>query len=97
MSNRQGLAKEADLQGDNLCLRPVTLHTRDNPAGPISAPHTTRFVVRSEELLNSKYDRSATGAERPILIPSYGLQAVGAKDTYYRRPDDQTMSLRQPS
>ena len=47
--------------------------TRDNLAGPIPAPYTTRFVVRSDELLNSKYGRSATGAERPILIPSYYL------------------------
>ena len=42
-----------------------------NLAGPrIPAPHTTRFVVRSDELLHSKYGRSATGAERPILIRS---------------------------
>ena len=33
-------------------------------------PHITRFVVRSDELLNSKYGRSATGVERPIAIPS---------------------------
>ena len=26
LSNHHGLAKEADLQGDTLCLRPVTLH-----------------------------------------------------------------------
>ena len=38
--------------------------------GPIPAPHITRFVVRSDELLNSKYGRSDIGAERPILIPS---------------------------
>ena len=42
----------------------------DNQAGPIAAPHMTRFVDRSDELLNSKNDRSATGAERPIQIPS---------------------------
>ena len=58
------------------------------------APDTTRFVVRSYERLIKKNGGSATGAERPILIPSYGLQAVGAKYTYYRRADDQTMSLR---
>ena len=44
------------------------------------APHTTRFGVRSDELLNfrfvvrsdellTKYGRSATGAERLILTP----------------------------
>ena len=41
-----------------------------NLAGPNPAPQTALFVVRSDELLNSKYGRSATGAERPILIPS---------------------------
>ena len=52
---------------------------RDNLAGPIPAPHTIRFVVRSDELLNSKYGRSATGAERPILIPSTTVaQAFGS-------------------
>ena len=45
-------------------------NTWDNLAGPIPAPRTTRFVVRSDKLLNSTYFRSATGAERPILIPS---------------------------
>ena len=44
--------------------------TWDHLAGPILAPHTTRFAVRSDERLNSKYGLSATGAERPILVPS---------------------------
>ena len=33
--------------------------TLDNPTGPVPAPHITRFVARSDELLNSKYGRSA--------------------------------------
>ena len=44
--------------------------TLDNLTGPIPAPHITRFVVRSDELLNLRYGRSAIGAERPILIPT---------------------------
>ena len=44
-------------------------NTWDNLAGPIPAPDTTCFVVGSNELLNSKHGWSATGAERPILIP----------------------------
>ena len=42
----------------------------NNLAGPIPAPHTTRFVVRSDELLYSRYGRSTIGVERPILVPS---------------------------
>ena len=34
------------------------------------ASHTTCSVVRSDKQQNSKYGRSATGAERPIQIPS---------------------------
>ena len=45
--------------------------TWDNLAGPKPAPHMKCFVVRSDELLNSKLGRSATGAERPIQIRSY--------------------------
>ena len=44
--------------------------TGDNLAGPTLAPPTTSFVIRSDELLSSKYGRSATDAERPFLIPS---------------------------
>ena len=34
---------------------------------PIPVPHTIGFVVRSDELLNTKCGQSATGAETPIL------------------------------
>lgn len=37
-------------------------------ADPIPAPDITRFVVRSGELLNSKYGRSAIEAERTITF-----------------------------
>ena len=54
-----------------LTYRQLFLYTTwGNLAGPIPAPHTTRFVVSSDELLNSQYGRSATGVESPILIPS---------------------------
>jgi len=54
-----------------LTYRQLDLHTTwDNLEGPTPATHITRFGVRADELLNSKYGRSATGAERPILIPS---------------------------
>ena len=46
-----------------------------NMAGHIPAPYTTRFVVRSGELLNSKYGRSAIGAERHILIAGATIRA----------------------
>ena len=48
----------------------------DNLTGPIPAPHATCFVIRSDEPLNSKDGRSATGAERPTLNSSYLLQQV---------------------
>ena len=57
-------------RGTNLSLTVIVYLYEINLAGPIPAPHTTRFVVRSDELRNSKYGRSATGAERPILIRS---------------------------
>ena len=40
------------------------------PSRSYACTSNTRFVVRSDELLNSKYSRSAIGAEGPILIPS---------------------------
>ena len=40
------------------------------PSRPIPARHITRSVVRSDELLNSTYGRSAIGVERSILDPS---------------------------
>ena len=33
--------------------------------------HPKCFVLRSDELLNLNYDRSAVGAERPILTLTY--------------------------
>ena len=43
------------------------------------------FVDRSNELQNKKYGRSATGAERPILIPRNKLHptAVAGAQTRY--------------
>ena len=38
---------------------------------PRRGPLPERFVVRSDARLNPEYGRSAIGAERPILIPSY--------------------------
>ena len=49
---------------------PTFLYTAWNDlADPTPAPHITRFVVRLDELQNSKCGRSAIGAQRPILIP----------------------------
>ena len=45
-------------------------------AGPTPAPHTTRFVVRSDELINSKYGLSAPGAERRTILPSDDLRNI---------------------
>lgn len=33
-------------------------------------PHLIRFLIRSDELLNSNVGRSAIGAERTTLLPS---------------------------
>ena len=59
--------------------------TGDNLAGPIPAPHITRFVLRSDELLPSKYGRPATGTERPVLVPSTlytpSISGFGSADT----------------
>ena len=47
--------------------QPFLYTTGDDLAGPIPAPHITRFVVRSNRY--SQYGRSAIGAEKSILIP----------------------------
>ena len=52
--------------------------TQDNLAGPIPAPHVTYFVDRSDEMLISKYSRSATRAETPIQILSIYLACISA-------------------
>ena len=61
------------------CSQSFLYTTWDNIAGPIPASHTTRFVVSSDELLSSKYVRSATGAERPIIIPSVIRLSLGRR------------------
>ena len=49
-----------------------------NLAASIPSPHTTRFVVRSGELPNSKCGRSATGTKRPIWFRNNQQQAAAA-------------------
>ena len=45
--------------------------TRGDLAGPIPAPHITRFVVRSDELLHSNMADPPFGAEEPRSNPWY--------------------------
>ena len=40
--------------------------------------HLGRFVVLSNELQNPKYGRSASGAERPTIIPSSSVSLTGS-------------------
>ena len=46
--------------------------------------HPIRFLIRSDELLNPNYGRSAIGAERSILIPIYIILPPSFQ-TYCRR------------
>ena len=49
---------------------------RDYLQNALRYPHLIGFIIRSDDLLDPKYIRSAIGAERPILIPSTYVATV---------------------
>ena len=58
--------------------------------------HLRRFVVLSNELQNKKYGRSASGAERPILIPSTYKYIIGSVGVGWQRRCKTRQSMREP-